>query len=64
MSLAEEISKLHVLYTSTAITEEEYTRAKNLLLSGMVPNLIRVEGEPARERPTNFLHQFTRSSDL
>lgn len=63
MSMAEEIQKLHVLCTSGAITEEEYTRAKDLLLSGTVPTFIGVGEESRRERPTNFLHQFARSSD-
>src|SRR5690349_3146457 len=62
MSLAEEISKLYVLYTSGAMTEQEYVRAKDLLLSGAAPHLTRSDAEAAPERPTNFLHQFARSA--
>jgi phage shock protein PspC (stress-responsive transcriptional regulator) len=58
MNIADELQKLEALRSSGAIDEDEFARAKALVLRGNPP-LVPVVG-PAGE--TNVLKRFTRSS--
>jgi phage shock protein PspC (stress-responsive transcriptional regulator) len=60
MSLAEELQKLADLHRAGTLTDDEFARAKALLLNGTVPAVV---PEPsASGKLIRSLHTFTRSS--
>jgi phage shock protein PspC (stress-responsive transcriptional regulator) len=57
VDITDELQKLEALHSSGAVNDEEYTRAKALVLSG--------RGEDSKTRPAgepNLLQKFARSS--
>jgi phage shock protein PspC (stress-responsive transcriptional regulator) len=61
MSLAEELQKLDDLYRSGALTHDEFSRAKALLLSGNVP-IVAPKTFVTNSAPMRFLRSLSRSN--